>query len=163
MNRILTFVLAAAFAALPPAAVAADKVYEWIDASGRVNYSDLPPPPGTASRLVERRVAAGAPDPTLPDTLRKLAADFPVHLYTAENCGDPCERARGLLETRGVPFAETRIATEDDVAAYRRVFGEPDEVPAATVGSQRLRGFEAGNWNAVLDRVGYPREPLPMR
>ncbi len=140
----------------------AEDTYRWVDERGQVNFSDLPPPPG--ARQVEIiRGAAGPADPTLVYSVRKAAADFPVTLYTGKDCGDPCALGRDLLARRGIPFSEKEIVTEDDLAAYRTRFGAPDEVPAIAVGSQTMKGFEAGRWGSMLDDAGYPKTPIPPR
>lgn len=138
----------------------AGKVYKWVDEEGRVQFSDRPPP--SATKVEEHKVFAGVPDATLPYALREVAANFPVTIYTAENCKELCDNARALLKSRGIPFSEKGIRSTEDVKAYESAFGsDKPEVPAATVGSQQLRGFSASSWNALLDQVGYPRTPLP--
>ncbi len=147
--------------ALGGVAVAED-TYRWVDERGQVNFSDLPPPPG--ARQVEIiRGASGPADTALAYSVRKAAADFPVTLYTGKDCGEPCALGRDLLARRGIPFSEQEIVTEEDLAAYRARFGTPDEVPAIAVGSQTMKGFEAGRWGSMLDDAGYPKTPIPPR
>ena len=140
------------------ASVSAQTTYRWVDAQGQVHYYDQPPPP-EIQQLEARRFAAPAPDTTLSYTLRKLAADFPVALYTAANCGDLCATARSLLTARGIPFTEMPLASQADLAAYRARFGVPEQVPSLSVGSSQLKGFEPGAWNQLLNDVGYPTAP----
>lgn len=149
--------------ALPLAAAAQDKTtYRWVDERGQVHYSDLPPP-SAVRELDEKRFAAPPPDPTLSYTLRKLAADFPVTLYTSGDCGELCTSARTLLQNRGVPFTETVIATDADLVVYRQRFGAPETVPTLSVGTVPHKGFEAATWNGLLDQVGYPKTSVPAR
>jgi glutaredoxin len=143
-------------------AAGAQTTYRWKDAQGRVHYSDQPPPP-EVRELDEQRYAAPAAAQVPSYTLRKLAADFPVTLYSADNCGDLCVQARALLNKRGVPFAERKLATAEDHAAFQRDFNAPPEVPTLAVGRNHLRGLEAGGWNRLLDDAGYPKTPLPPR
>lgn len=137
------------------------KVYQWTDENGQVHFSDMPPP--SRSNVEEKRVFTGRPDATLPFSLRQLSTDFPVTLYVSQNCGEWCDRARALLTGRGIPFSETELATEEDVNAFRALFGGDPLVPAATVGNRQLKGFAESSWNTLLDQVGYPREPLPLQ
>lgn len=137
----------------------AQTTYRWKDAQGRVHFSDQPPPP-EVRELDEQRYAAPAATQVPSYTLRKLTAEFPVTLYTADNCGDFCAQARALLNKRGVPFAERKLATAEDHAAFRRDFNAAPEVPALAVGRSQLRGFETGSWNRLLDDAGYPKTPL---
>lgn len=138
----------------------APTTYRWVDERGQINYSDLPPP--SAVQAVEaRRFAAPPPDQTLPYALRKLTEDFPVTLYSSENCGEACAAARALLDGRGVPYTETRIATAEALASYRERFGSPESVPTLTIGSTPYKGFESTAWNRLLDNAGYPKTPVP--
>lgn len=149
--------------ALPLTAAAQEKTtYRWVDERGQVHYSDLPPP-SSVLKLEVQRYAAPPPDPTPSYTLRKLTADFPVTLYTSDNCGELCTAARTLLQRRGIPFTESSIATQADLASYRERFGTPETVPTLTVGTTPYKGFEAGAWNGLLDEVGYPKTPVPGR
>lgn len=150
--------LAAALAA----GAQAQTTYRWVDQNGRVQYSDQPPPP-SAKRVEEKRFRSEAADTVDSYSVRRVAADFPVTLYTAGNCGEPCELARNFLQRRGVPFSERALADDTEMAAYRERFGTPEEVPAVTVGSTAMKGFEAGAWGRALDDVGYPKTPPPRQ
>ncbi len=152
--------LALVLAALAGAAAADSVTWRWVDAAGVVHYSDQPPPPG-AQQVEQVRLSSGRADAVPGYATRKAAEDFPVTLYTAENCVELCAKARDFLVARGIPFTERIMRSEEDLAEFRRVFGPPDEVPAATVGRQPLRGFEAGAWQRLLDDVGYPRTDRP--
>ena len=43
-------------------------LYKWVDANGRVSYSDQPPPAS-----VKAEVVGGAPPPSAPDAVRAMA------------------------------------------------------------------------------------------
>ena len=58
---------------------------------------------------------------------------------------------------RGVPYAEKRVSTEEDIQALERLIGGRS-VPGATIGPQVLRGLNMADWVAYLDAAGYPRE-----
>jgi glutaredoxin len=77
-------------------------------------------------------------------------------LYAIPDCA-PCDRGRQLLRSRGVPYQERLASSDADRDAWLRVVGSA-EAPAITVGSQVLRGFSEGEWQATLDLAGYPRE-----
>lgn len=154
MRRALIVALAAgAFGGHAGAA----KIYQWTDEQGQIQYSDRPPPINTPAQ--EKRVFSGHPDPTPSFTVRRASENFPVTLYTAADCGAPCDNARNLLKARGIPFTEKVIATKDDVKTFEGLFGSSHMVPAATVGQQPLKGFSASNWNSLLDLAGYPKAP----
>jgi len=58
----------AAFALLAAALPASAALYKWTDASGRVVYSDQPPPPGVKSDQMN-----AAPPPANPNAVREMA------------------------------------------------------------------------------------------
>lgn len=138
----------------------AQKIYKWTDANGHVQFSDRPPPLDVNAE--EHRVFSGRPDAVPAYAVRAAAAAHPVTLYTADNCGTLCDRARTLLQSRGIPFTEVNVGdTPESLEAYRSIFGTPETVPATTVGRQQIKGFADQSWNQLLDQAGYPRKPLP--
>jgi len=129
--------LAAAFAA--PAAYAQ---YKWIDADGRVNYGDRPPP--SDSRRVMRGPAGvhsseapAAGDHRLPYALRSATSRYPVVLYTAPDCA-PCDLGRNHLAQRGVPYTEKLVQTAADVRAFNALQLGSTQFPVFTVGTDRV-------------------------
>ncbi len=149
--------LAAALILCLAAASPAAAQYKWVGPDGEVTYSDQPPPAGL------KGVALGAPQPAarrddggVPAALRGAATRYPVVLYTTTDC-TPCQQARGHLSKRGIPFSERTVASSADVEAYRRAGFGDSAFPALTVGRERSVGFEAGEWDRLLDAAGYPR------
>jgi glutaredoxin len=126
---------------------------------GKVTYTDRPPT-DTASKVVPfgsgAQAGASAESVLLPIELRQVAAKYPVTLYTSTDC-PPCDAARTLLQQRGVPYVEKRVASDEDVLALERLTGGRT-VPGATIGAQQLRGLNTGDWAAYLDAAGYPKE-----
>ncbi len=132
--------------------------YKVVQPDGSVTYTDRPEvSANTRIAPISKagRVAAGVGN-ELPLDLRQATQKYPVTLYTSKDCA-PCDAGRRLLETRGVPFAEKRVATDEDALALERVVGARS-VPALTVGAQALRGLSETDWGAYLDAAGYPRE-----
>lgn len=130
--------------------------YKWVDAGGRTTYSDMPPPPG----VVAMKLGEPRPDPQRPDgvpaSLAAAASKYPVTLYVTENCV-PCQQARAHLERRGVPFAERIVRTVADAEAFRRIGFRENSFPSVSVGRERSVGFEAADWDRILDAAGYPQ------
>lgn len=157
-RRLLAFVtLAALFAS----AAAAQSLYRYIDANGRVVYSDQPPPPSAkdvqARKLPENVIET---DPT-PLAARQAAERFPVTLYTFD-C-DICREAQALLAKRGIPF-ETVVVTEEKGAARLKALTGKQSAPVLQVGDKQvLQGYNEERWQAVLDDAGYPRTAPPQR
>ena len=148
--------LLAVTAALWAADGVAQTTYRWIDKSGQTIYSDQPPPSG-ARQVVRSGAPERSDDAPLPYATRRAAEKVPVTLYTAANCVEPCERARALLNGRGVPFSEKLLQSEDDLAELARELGGEANVPTLFVGRQRVTSFESVAWNNLLDLAAYPR------
>jgi len=139
---------------LLPGLVAA-QTYRWVDVEGKVHYSDRAPESG--SRNVQQLSTQAAPSTSaaLPYALQQAVDNFPVTLYTSETC-DPCAQARALLEQRGIPYRETRVA---DAQALEKLIGA-SVVPLLTVGREKYEGFESAAYQAALDIAGYPKISL---
>jgi len=157
MPRILFAVVALLLAS----AVAA-QAYRWVDKDGKVHYSQTPPQSSDATK-VQKRSAGGSVVETsqLPYATQQAAKNFPVTIYTSENCVEPCKDARTLLSQRGVPFREVAIADDQGRAELKKVSGG-DEVPVLTVGKQVTKGYSADMWHTALDSAGYPRNAAPL-
>jgi glutaredoxin len=146
---------------LPAIAAAQSSVYRWVDKDGKVHYSDTPPQE-TAKQVTQKRVGSAAPDAgPLPYATQVAMQRFPVTLYAAADCGDPCKQGRELLVKRGIPFSERDVqATGEAAETIKKLVGGLF-VPVLTVGSNALKGYSEGSWQSALDTAGYPRELLP--
>jgi glutaredoxin len=138
-------------------------MFRWQDRDGTVHYSDQPPPP-EAKKVQEKRLRTASvietSDPSY--SQRKAMQDFPVTLYTAPECDTECKMGREYLGRRGIPFAEVALETDEQYAAYKQLFGSGDiQVPAMTVGEQKLRGYSEESWGRLLDGAGYARTAVP--
>ncbi len=139
-------------------------LYRWVDLDGKVHYTEQPPPPSAARKVEEKTLGTPAADDVqLPYASRLAAKNFPVTLYISE-CGEPCTKARELLTKRGVPFSEKDAGTAAVQVELKKLIGSL-EVPVLEVGTvTRLKGYEAGAWNAALDEAGYPKSvPSSLR
>jgi glutaredoxin len=147
----------AAFVAVSLLHQAAWAQYKVVQPDGSITYTDRPQVTPTA-----RVTPIGANNKTaavgneLPPELRQAAQRYPVTLYTAKDC-PACEAGRRFLQTRGIPYAERVLSTEEDAAAMERAAGGRS-VPTLTIGQQPLRGWAESEWATYLDVAGYPRE-----
>ena len=135
----------------------AQPVYRIVGPDGKVTFSDKPPlVPATKGKVYSAASPAGSggASSSLPFELRQVSQKYPVTLYTGENCG-PCQSARSMLITRGVPFSEKTVTTAEDSQALQRLSGE-SSLPFATIGSQQLKGFSDAEWTQFLNAAGYP-------
>lgn len=154
-------VLVAACLALASGPLAASQLYQWKDAQGRVVYSDQPAPAGVKN--AQQKSFKGSVIEVGESYAAKTAREkYPVTLYTSA-CGAPCDQARQLLSERGVPHSSQDLqASEEARNAVQKLTGKLN-VPVLLVGRDKLEGFEAGQWQAALDRAGYPKSPPPDR
>ncbi|MDB5893649.1 MAG: NrdH-redoxin [Rhodoferax sp.] len=140
------------------AGVQAQTVYRIVGPDGKVSFSDQPPPPLAPGRASVANTAAASGRSTsagLPYELQQVVQRFPVTLYTAPDCV-PCGAARNLLVSRGVPFTERTITTNEDIDALKRISGEGN-LPFGTIGGQQLKGYSDVEWTQYLDAAAYPK------
>ncbi len=138
------------------AAAGAQAQYKYIGADGKVVYSDQPPPPN--AKVLGKNVAAtgsssGGGD--IPFALQSAMKTYPVTLYTAPNCGGPCNDGRNLLKQRGIPFAEKTITTSEDSDKFQKAMGT-NQLPVLTVGSSKQVQYSSDSWTSALNAAGYP-------
>ena len=142
-------------AAMP---VDAQQVYRWVDATGRVQYSDQPPPPGTKN-VQEKNVGGNS---IQNNDLSLLAQDAqkknPVTMYVSE-CGDSCDAAKAYLNKRGIPH--TMVDPTRSLELNKKFKEETggQVVPVLKVGEKRLSGWNESSWASALDTAGYPKTP----
>lgn len=108
------------------------QIYRWVDASGRVNFSNSAPPQGVKSTLVDPNAKEGpvSPDSTecytircqgerMEERERKRAAE--IEKATVERAAAEPKRARGLEFRKYISI--TRGISEGEVLG---IAGEPD-------------------------------------
>jgi glutaredoxin len=136
----------------------AAQLYRWVDAQGRVEWRDTPPP-ANAKESETRKVQGNiAPSTTLPYAVQQAARNFPVTLWIT-SCGTACDNAKNHLARRGVPYAEKD--PKADLEAFRKATGGL-EVPVLIVGRSQLKGYAEADWDRALDGAGYP-DPAAAR
>ena len=151
------FILAGVMAAVLSGAHAGS-LYRWVDQSGKVHYGDVPAA-GTAQ--VEKVKISDSPavdDADLPYETRRAKENFPVTLYVADNCGEPCRQARDFLNQRGIPFSEKNLVTKEEIDTFKLMSGSENS-PTLAIGKNWLKGFLAEQWSNELDVAGYPKIP----
>lgn len=133
-------------------------LYKVVGPDGKVTYTDRAPSSseGRVSPLNSRAAAVEA-EPAMPAELRQAISRYPVTLYTIAGACEPCDSARTLLRTRGVPHTERQVVSAEDGDAFLKLTGGRD-APVLAIGAQQLRGLSPDTWNSYLDSAGYPRE-----
>ena len=135
------------------------QVYRYIDAEGRVVYSDKPPPPNAKDPQAKRVGANSIETSALSFATQQAQERYPVTLYTF-SCGVICDSAQGLLNKRGVPHTVIDVTQGDGADRLKRVSGGLD-APALQVGDQYAVGFNETKWQGMLSDAGYPKTPPP--
>ena len=141
--------------------LAAAQLYQWKDPQGRTVYSDQPPPSGIGNaqhKAFKGNVIEGGES----YAARTAREKYPITLY-ANACGAPCDQARQLLNDRGVPFSNKDPQASPEAQAELQKLTGRSSVPVLVIGSDKIDGFESGQWQAALDRAGYPKSAPPGR
>lgn len=149
------FILAAMLLAALSSAQAGE-LYRWVDQSGKLHYGDMPPAGAAQAEKVKISDSPVSEDVDLPYETRRAKENFPVTLYVADNCIDPCQKARDFLSKRGIPFTEKGLKSKEDIDAFKKENGG-EVVPALAIGKIWLNGFLAEQWDSELDAANYPK------
>ena len=160
LRSAIVVVLAAASSA------ALAQIYRWTDEKGKVHITDTPPPPGAKNVQKTQAPASSAssaqPQASEPYVLQEARKKAPVTLYSTPGC-EPCNAARQLLNTRGIPFREVSVVEEKQMEELQKAVGA-NAVPSLVVGSSVHQGFMESAYHAMLDAAGYPKTGmLPPR
>src|SRR5205085_11359913 len=156
MNRPTLLRLLALAAASLPLIAHGEMLYRYLDPTGRIVYSDQPPPP-TARDVEPKRLPQNVieTDP-VPFAAREAAEKYPVTLYTFD-C-EVCKQGEALLAKRGVPFKSVIVSEEGGHAKLVALTGQ-QSAPVLQVGEKQvMTGFNATRWNQLLDEAGYPKD-----
>lgn len=137
------------------------ETYKWVDEKGVTHYTDKPPPPN-AKKVEQKKLQESVIDTSTPYSVQQASKSHPVTLYTSD-CGDPCAKARALLNKRGVPFTEKNPQNPAERAELSALGGGKAGVPFLQVGDAMVNGFEEEQWNAALDKAGYPKTSIAPR
>ncbi|MDQ0013044.1 glutaredoxin [Variovorax boronicumulans] len=140
---------------LVAAGAMAQPIYRNVDKNGKVTFSDRAPAASTEPAAGPQGAATPANTAGLPYELRQVAQRYPVTLYTSEDCA-PCSQARTLLTTRGIPFEERTVKSNEEIEALQRLSSQ-SSLPLLTIGSQQLKGYGDAEWSQYLDAAGYPK------
>ena len=152
-----------AFSLLACALAAQAQLYRWTDDSGKVHYTDTPPP--ATAKNVQKKGSARPVGPEGPAAqqsyaLQQAIKNFPVTVYTSEECGDPCKQGLEQLKKRAVPFTEKVVTTREQIDELVKLAGA-SRVPVMVVGVVVKKGHEEQSWNEALDTAGYPKASTP--
>jgi glutaredoxin len=134
----------------------AQTLYRYVDADGRVVYSDKPPPPSAKESQIKRVDANFIETDKISANTRQAMERFPVTLY-AFSCGTLCEDAEALLQKRGIPYTFVNTQNEAGIEKLKKLTGGL-QVPVLQVGTEFVKGFNDASWQQLLDRGGYAKD-----
>lgn len=150
MTRALLLVLALVAAGT----AAAQGIYRWTDAQGKVHYSSEPPPGVRAGEVRARINSYSAPvevntAPAVPRT--QAAATGPVVMYATSWCSY-CAKARAYFGRKGIAYTEYDVEKSPTAnAEFKRLGGRG--VPLILVGREKMNGFSERGFDALLARA----------
>ncbi|MES1981347.1 MAG: glutaredoxin family protein [Pseudomonadota bacterium] len=136
------------------AGAAAEGLYRWVDAAGKVHYGDVPAE--QAAQVQRKKFDAPSSDAVQSAEARRVRDKFPVTLYVTSNCTEPCQQSRDFLTRRAIPYTETLLQTSEEFEAFKRKSGS-EGVPTVSIGKNYLKGFQAEQWGSALDIAGYTK------
>ena len=130
------------------------QVYKWVDADGKVTYSDVPPPKTAVKVETKSFSSSDTPNVALPFELAQAVKNMPVVLYTGDNC-IPCNDGRTFLKQNGIPFSEKTVATNADQEKLHAISGA-NQLPFILIGRSKMTGYSFSEWRNSLSLAGYP-------
>lgn len=143
--KSFVFLTAALFLSSPCAA----EIYKWVDAEGRVHFSDRKPENQAATEIeVEintyQSVSYG---PSEIDTA-KIAPGARIVMLSASWCGS-CKKAKTYFRRNGIPFTEYDI---EKSSKGRKLFEQMGAkgVPVILVGKKRMNGFSEAAFERLI-------------
>jgi glutaredoxin len=134
------------------------QVYKWVDADGKVTYSDVPPPKNVGKVETKSYSSSDSPSVALPFELSKAVKSMPVVLYTSPKC-IPCDDGRNFLKQNGIPFSEKTVTTNADQEKLNSVSGGI-QLPFLLIGRSKFTGFSFSDWRTSLSQAGYPESNM---
>ncbi|MDZ4207043.1 glutaredoxin family protein [Rhodoferax sp.] len=160
LSVAVRFAVLGLFLGLSAATVLAQGIYRIVGPDGRVTYSDQPPPAQANARAIDNSTTSNpaSTNAQLPFVLRQVASRYPVTLYTSTGCV-PCNNGRNLLNSRGIPYVEKTITTQQDADALQRLSGA-SSLPFLTIGTQQIKGYSDAEWTQFIDAAGYPKQSI---
>ena len=133
------------------------QLYKWVDADGKVTYSDMPPPK-SAVKVETKSLSSSDSTVALPFELATAAKNSPVTIYSSTAC-TPCDDGRSFLKQNGIPFSEKTVATNADIEKFKKLSGGSN-LPFLMIGKVKLLGFNSSEWRNSLSQAGYPESNM---
>lgn len=131
----------------------AGEIYKWIDADGRIHFSDHSARrPG--AETVNIRINTYSGPPTISsspndETPSPIQSRRKVIIYTTTWCG-VCKKAKLYLDANGIPYREYDVENSAKGRRdYKKLKGRG--VPIILVGNKRMNGFQAESFKEMYN------------
>jgi glutaredoxin len=134
------------------------QVYKWVDADGKVTYSDVPPPKTAVKVETKSYSSSDESSVALPFELSQAVKNMPVTFYSTPNC-QICDDGRNFLKQNGIPFSERTVTTNSDSEKLSSISGGA-QLPVLLIGKTKLVGYGYTQWRSNLTQAGYPESNL---
>jgi glutaredoxin len=132
--------------------VSAQQIHRWVDADGRVQYTDQPPA-GVKSSPVRSRISSYSGTPVVSGTASAGATRPEIKMYSTDWCGY-CRKARDFFARQGIRYTELDVDKSPAARAEYQRMGARG-VPVILVGTQRMNGYSEERLAAMLKAAGY--------
>ena len=160
MMKLLSLAIGAFMLALPGHA----EVTKWVDAQGRVHYSErLPTGIKSDNGALRGTVSVGDGITVVPESAASPRGESvttiasprkgEVWIYTTPSCGY-CRRAEEHMRRKGVSFTAKDITRNSAYKAEFRALGSRG-VPVTLAGKQRINGYNKEAFESFLKAAGF--------
>lgn len=127
-----------------PSMVSAELV-KWVDANGKVHYSNSRPANAERSTILDIQSA-----PRVSRIEESTDSAETVDLYTTSWC-PYCAKARAYLRANNIPFVDHDIEKDPNAAERKRELDSSyTGVPLAVINGKLVRGFSEKNYYRAL-------------
>lgn len=140
----------------------AAQIYKYVDAEGRVHFTDDPPAGVAAQQMeVEPNIIQGGPKPKTQPADQPSAAELrkkklleakkapKVELFVTSWCGY-CTKAKAYLREKGIKFRVYDIEKDRQAARRKASLTSKRGVPFALIGDQKVTGFSRAAYDRAL-------------
>lgn len=139
------FLLLLACVALPNILHA--EIYRWVDANGKVHFSDKP---SRSHSSEEVKLRINTYRAVTHDTSSTDIGMNKVVMYSASWCG-VCKKAKRYFAEKGIPYTEYDVEnSREGKSAFKSLSGK--SVPVILVGNRRMNGFSIDGFEKLYQR-----------
>ncbi len=146
------------------ATLAVAAVYRWVDADGKVHFSDTPPA-GVTSQEMALPTPDVLPAPTVvpaeakagqsrsaeekPTTSRVSSEGANVEIYVTDWC-PYCRKAESWFKSRGIPFAAYDIEKDSRAAQRKEDLSNAPGVPLVVICGKQIPGYSPMDFEEAM-------------